>query len=67
LRQGARHVHHAVHDALDGGRNVESLGQTINLGVYGYYSPSQALASAAVDYAEPFAVYLPAGSAAPPS
>ena len=40
-------------------------GQTINLRVYGYYSPSQALTSAVVDYAEQFAVYLPAGSAAP--
>ena len=40
-------------------------GQTINLRVSGYYSPSQALTSAAVDYAEQFAVYLPAGSAAP--
>jgi hypothetical protein len=40
-------------------------GQTINLLVPGYYSPSQALTSAAVDYADQFAVYLPAGSAAP--
>ena len=40
-------------------------GQTINLRVPGYYSPSQALTSAAVDYADQFAVYLPAGSAAP--
>jgi hypothetical protein len=40
-------------------------GQTINLLVPGYYSPSQALTSAALDYADQFAVYLPAGSADP--
>jgi hypothetical protein len=40
-------------------------GRTINIRVSGYYSPSQALTSATVDYAEQFAVYLPAGSAAP--
>jgi hypothetical protein len=40
-------------------------GQTINFRVPGYYSPSQALTSAAVDYADQFAVYLPAGPAAP--
>ena len=40
-------------------------GQTIQLSIPGYYSPSQALTSAAVDYADQFAVYLPAGSAAP--
>ena len=40
-------------------------GQTINLGIPGYYSSSQALTSAAVDYADQFAVYLPAGSACP--
>ena len=38
-------------------------GQTINLGIPGYYSASQALTSAAVEYADQFAVYLPAGSA----
>ena len=38
-------------------------GQTINLGIPGYYSSSQALSSAAVDYADQFAVYLPADSA----
>jgi hypothetical protein len=50
-------------------RGLRSLtappGQTINLRVSGYYSPSQALTSAAVDYAEQFAVYLLAGSAPP--
>ena len=40
-------------------------GQTINLGVPGYYSSSQALTSAAVDYADQFASYIPAGSASP--
>jgi hypothetical protein len=40
-------------------------GQTINSRVPGYYSPGQALTSAAVDYADQFAVYLPAGPAAP--
>ena len=40
-------------------------GQTIQLGIPGYYSSSQALTSAAVDYADQFAVYIPAGSAAP--
>ena len=38
-------------------------GQTINLGIPGYYSSSQAISSAAVDYADQFAVYLPADSA----
>ena len=40
-------------------------GQTINLGIPGYYSSSQALTSAAVDYADQFASYIPAGSASP--
>ena len=40
-------------------------GQTINLGIPGYYSSSQALTSAAIDYADQFASYIPAGSASP--
>jgi hypothetical protein len=41
-------------------------GQTINLAIPGYYySSSQALTSAAVDYADQFASYIPAGSASP--
>jgi hypothetical protein len=40
-------------------------GQTIQLGIPGYYSSSQALTSAAVDYADQFASYIPAGSASP--
>ena len=40
-------------------------GQTINPGIPGYYSSSQALTSAAVDYADQFASYIPAGSASP--
>lgn len=40
-------------------------GQTIQLGIPGYYSPSQALTSAAADYAEQFASYIPPGSADP--
>ena len=40
-------------------------GQTIELGIPGYYSSSQALTFAAVDYADQFAVDIPAGSASP--
>lgn len=40
-------------------------GQTIRLGIPGYYSPSQALTSAAVDYADQFASYIPPGSTGP--
>ena len=40
-------------------------GQTIQLGIPGYYSSSQALTFAAVDYADQFASYIPAGSASP--
>jgi hypothetical protein len=40
-------------------------GQTIQLSIPGYYSPTQALTSAAVDYADQFASYIPAGSASP--
>jgi hypothetical protein len=40
-------------------------GQTIQLSIPGYYSPGQALTSAAVDYADQFASYIPAGSASP--
>ena len=42
---------------------VPPPGQTINPGIPGYYSSSQALTSATVEYADQFAVYLPAGSA----
>ena len=38
-------------------------GQTIQLSIPGYYSSSQALTSAALDYADEFAVCLPGGSA----
>lgn len=38
-------------------------GETFKIGIPGYYSASQALTSAAVDYADQFAVYLPGGSA----
>ena len=37
-------------------------GETLKLGIPGYYSPSQALTSATVEYADQFAVNLPAGS-----
>jgi hypothetical protein len=40
-------------------------GQTIKLGIPGYFSPSQALTSATVDYADQFASYIPPGSAGP--
>jgi hypothetical protein len=40
-------------------------GQTVQLSIPGYYSSSQALTSAAVDYADQFASYIPAGSASP--
>jgi hypothetical protein len=40
-------------------------GQAIKPGIPGYYSPSQALTSAAVDYADQFASYIPPGSARP--
>ncbi len=40
-------------------------GQTINPGIPGYYTSSQALTSAALDYADQFAVDIPAGSASP--
>ena len=40
-------------------------GQTLTLGIPGYYSSSQALASAAVDYVEQLAIYIPAGTASP--
>jgi len=40
-------------------------GQTIQLNIPGYYSASQALTSAAVDYADQFASYIPAGSIRP--
>jgi len=40
-------------------------GQTIQLSIPGYYSSSQALTSATVDYADQFASYIPAGSASP--
>ena len=36
-------------------------GQTFQVGIPGFYSSSQALTSAAVDYADQFAVFLPAG------
>ena len=39
--------------------------QTIKLDIPGYHSPSQALTSATVDYADQFAVDIPAGSASP--
>ena len=38
-------------------------GEPFKLGIPGYYSSSQALTSATVDYADQFAVYIPAGSA----
>lgn len=38
-------------------------GKTINLGIPGFYSASQPLTSAVVDYADQFAILLPAGSA----
>ncbi len=38
-------------------------GQTIQLSIPGFYSSSQALTSAALDYADQFAVCLPGGSA----
>jgi hypothetical protein len=40
-------------------------GQTIKLGIPGYFSSSQALTSATVDYADQFAGYIPPGSAGP--
>jgi hypothetical protein len=40
-------------------------GQTIQLSIPGFYSSSQALTSAAVNYADQFASYIPAGSASP--
>ena len=40
-------------------------GQTIQLSIPGYYSSSQALTFAAVDYADQFASYIPPGSAGP--
>jgi hypothetical protein len=40
-------------------------GQTIKLSIPGYFSSSQALTSAAVDYADQFASYIPPGSAGP--
>jgi hypothetical protein len=40
-------------------------GQTIQLSIPGYYSSNQALIFAAVDYADQFASYIPAGSASP--
>ena len=40
-------------------------GQTIKLGIPGYFSSSQALTSATVDYADQFASYIPPGSADP--
>jgi hypothetical protein len=40
-------------------------GQTMQLSMPGFYSSSQALISAAVDYADQFASYIPAGSARP--
>jgi hypothetical protein len=40
-------------------------GETFKLGIPGYYSSSQALTSATVDYAEQFAIDIPAGSASP--
>ena len=44
---------------------VPPPGQTINLDIPGYYSSSQALTSAAVDYADQFASYIPVGSTSP--
>ena len=38
-------------------------GEPLKLGIPGYYSSSQALTSAKVDYADQFAVYIPAGPA----
>ena len=38
-------------------------GQTFQVGIPGFYSSSQALTSTAVDYADQFAVFLPADSA----
>jgi len=38
-------------------------GEPLKLGIPGYYSSSQALTSATVDYADQFAVYIPAGPA----
>jgi hypothetical protein len=40
-------------------------GRTIQLSIPGFYSSSQALTFAAVDYADQFASYIPAGSASP--
>ena len=40
-------------------------GQTIQLGIPGYFSSSQALTSATVDYADQFASYITPGSAGP--
>ena len=40
-------------------------GQIIRLGIPDYFSSSQALTSAAVDYADQFASYIPPGSAGP--
>jgi hypothetical protein len=40
-------------------------GQTIQLGIPGYYSSSQALTFAAIDYDDQFASYIPAGSVGP--
>jgi len=38
-------------------------GEPLKLGILGYYSSSQALTSTTVDYADQFAVYIPAGPA----
>jgi hypothetical protein len=40
-------------------------GQTFQVGIPGYYSPSQTLTSATVGYAEQFAMYIPQGSGEP--
>ena len=40
-------------------------GQTFEVGIPGFYSSSQTLTSATVDYAEQFATYIPPGQASP--
>jgi hypothetical protein len=40
-------------------------GETFELGIPGYYSPSQALTSATVTYVDQFATYIPSGPATP--
>ena len=40
-------------------------GQTFQVGIPGYYSSSQSLTSATIEYTEQFATYIPAGQASP--